>query len=145
MTRWLERSSLAYLALSLLAAGMAVRAGRSSGFGGRRSTEPPIRSWLRGAATVVPAPLPWLVAQAACTALVRRRGWPGWIGTGGLAACGLATTVATLGEPVTAEHLGPGRSTPHRRACQHLMLALPVATTWLAIVEVARRRRERER
>ena len=134
-------SSVIYMILALIAAGIAIAENLPAEFGGSSTGLPVLQGFLYGYGTAMSPPLYTLLVQAVFTLLVRRRSRWGTIGIVGLAISGLFTAFGALSEPINLRIFNPATFDFLKAIVQGGMIIVPAVMTVFAILEWSRRRR----
>ena len=142
-TRRLTIASLAYIALSLIGAVIAITQnlpaepmGEGSGTG-----RPVLQEFLVGNGTAMSPGLPWLAFQAVLTLLIRRQDLWGRISVVLLGFAALLTGIFATTEPIFRRTFSAATFDPAKALVEAGMVVIPLAIVLLAVIDFRRRLR----
>ena len=133
-------TSSLYVAIALIATGIAIAENRKAEFGPTTSL-PIVQDFLYGNGTAMSPPLYWLIAQVVLTILAPRRDSWGIVGVVGLALFGLLFIIGTFGEPINLEIFNPLTFDLLKAVIQVVTIVILLAMMFFGFLEWRERRR----
>ncbi len=118
MRQRLIMAAMAYLAIAMSGAFIAITQKVPYQFGGQGDPNNVLRDFVQGSGTAMWPPLGALAILALAALLVTRRGWLGNIGVIVLVLLGFLFMAGALGEPLTFNSLDPANPDPWKAIVQ---------------------------
>jgi len=140
--RRLVISSILYIAMALIATGIAIAENRPAEFGGSSTGLTVTQDFLYGNGTAMSPASYWLVAEVILTILAFRQDRWGSVGIIGLTIFGLMFSIGMAGEPILLETFSPVSFNIINALIQAGMFILPLMMMVFGILEWLRRRKE---
>jgi hypothetical protein len=131
-----------YIALALIAAGIAIRENLPAEFGGSSTGLTVTQDFLYGMGTAISPPFYTLLIQLAMLLLAARKDRWGTVGVLGLTIVGLLTCTGALSEPINLRIFNPATFDLLKAGIMAGLILLSIAIMIFGMLEWLRRRRE---